>query len=345
MYVRCDQLKNKSSRRVTYGNPCYSIGFKANSIYFLNDRSVEILDCTLENALFALRAFRFLIANIKIQLQKIHIFSYPPPLFFSILSLLFHMSFIHPIFLPFSLSISSRSFASSLSHYTAYAPHPGPSLFFFRPIPVLSLFVPTSERSLSPQVHRNILCHASLILPVVRGFSDYLPSLLLVGVFVPLAQLHTHPSSFRSHSFYFFAGIPVPPYSPRLFSFLYSTQTVSCTLPFRPFSPRTLRLSFPLSLSTCFSCTLLSLCTLVFLCPLLAPINISLTLSPPAPVPSILRSLLRTSACSPPCSRTSSFSSRTHLPAFSLLFPKRIQLKYSPFSLPLLLAPCLWLSR
>jgi hypothetical protein len=43
-YVRCDQLKNKSSRRVTYGNPCYSIGKqtgKANSIYFLNDRSVQ----------------------------------------------------------------------------------------------------------------------------------------------------------------------------------------------------------------------------------------------------------------------------------------------------------------
>jgi hypothetical protein len=38
--IRCDQLKNKSSRRVTYGNPCYSIGSKANSIYFLNDRSV-----------------------------------------------------------------------------------------------------------------------------------------------------------------------------------------------------------------------------------------------------------------------------------------------------------------
>jgi hypothetical protein len=38
--VRCDQLKNKSSRRVTYGNPCYSIGSKANSIYFLNNRSV-----------------------------------------------------------------------------------------------------------------------------------------------------------------------------------------------------------------------------------------------------------------------------------------------------------------
>jgi hypothetical protein len=38
--IRCDQLKNKSSRRVTYGNSCYSIGSKANSIYFLNYRSV-----------------------------------------------------------------------------------------------------------------------------------------------------------------------------------------------------------------------------------------------------------------------------------------------------------------
>jgi hypothetical protein len=34
-------IKNKSSRRVTYGNPCYSIGSKANSIYFLNDGSVH----------------------------------------------------------------------------------------------------------------------------------------------------------------------------------------------------------------------------------------------------------------------------------------------------------------
>jgi hypothetical protein len=40
LIVRCDQLKNKSSRRVTYGNPCYSIGSKTNSIYFLNDLSV-----------------------------------------------------------------------------------------------------------------------------------------------------------------------------------------------------------------------------------------------------------------------------------------------------------------
>jgi hypothetical protein len=40
--IRCDQLKNKSSRRVTYGNPCYSIDSKTNSIYFLNDRSVQL---------------------------------------------------------------------------------------------------------------------------------------------------------------------------------------------------------------------------------------------------------------------------------------------------------------
>jgi hypothetical protein len=40
--IRCDQLKNKSSRRVTCGNPCYSIGSKTNSIYFSNDRSVQL---------------------------------------------------------------------------------------------------------------------------------------------------------------------------------------------------------------------------------------------------------------------------------------------------------------
>jgi hypothetical protein len=42
-YVRCDQLKNKSSRRVTYGKPMLCIGSKANSIYFLNDRSVLLI--------------------------------------------------------------------------------------------------------------------------------------------------------------------------------------------------------------------------------------------------------------------------------------------------------------
>jgi hypothetical protein len=40
--IRCDQLKNKSSRRVTYGNPWYSIGSKADSIYFLNSRRIFV---------------------------------------------------------------------------------------------------------------------------------------------------------------------------------------------------------------------------------------------------------------------------------------------------------------
>jgi hypothetical protein len=52
-----------------------------------------------------------------------------------------------------------------------------------------------------------MLCYASLILPVVPRFSDSLPSLLLV----PLAQLRRHPSSFRSLSFHFPTGIPIPP--------------------------------------------------------------------------------------------------------------------------------------
>jgi hypothetical protein len=185
------------------------------------------------------------------------------------------------------------------------------------------------------------------MLPVVPRISNSLPSLLLIRISVPLAQLRTHPSSFRSQSFHFLTGISVPPAvilslslsHPHSFSFLYSTQTVSYTLPFHPFCPRTL----PLSLSTCSSCTLPSLCTLVFLCPLLAPIlNISLALSPPPPVPSIPRSLLRTSL---PCSRTSSFSSRTYLPTFYFLYPTRFQLPCSPSSLPLSLAPCPWLSR
>jgi hypothetical protein len=46
---------------------------------------------------------------------------------------------------------------------------------------------------------------------IVPGFSDSLPSLLLVRVFVPLAHLHAHPFPLRSHSFHFLTGISVPP--------------------------------------------------------------------------------------------------------------------------------------
>jgi hypothetical protein len=49
-----------------------------------------------------------------------------------------------------------------------------------------------------------------LILPVVSGFFDSLPSFLLVRVFVPFTQLYIHPSFFCSQSFHFFTGIPVP---------------------------------------------------------------------------------------------------------------------------------------
>jgi hypothetical protein len=82
-----------------------------------------------------------------------------PPLFFSILSLLLHTSFIHPISLPSSLSVSRRSFPS-LSLISSHplhmcsivlAAHSAPSLLSLRPIP----------GTLSLQVHRNILCHAS----------------------------------------------------------------------------------------------------------------------------------------------------------------------------------------
>jgi hypothetical protein len=72
-----------------------------------------------------------------------------------------------------------------------------------------------------------------------------------------------------------FCGTSFSHSHPSSFSFLYSTQTVSCTLPFRPLCPRSLPLSFPLSLSAYSSCTLPLLGTLVFLC-LLHPSQIFL---------------------------------------------------------------------
>jgi hypothetical protein len=72
------------------------------------------------------RAFVFLVtvlSKIKISIPKKNHFSfYPQPLSFSILSLLFHISFIHPISLPSSLSISPRSFLS-ISHFATSIPH------------------------------------------------------------------------------------------------------------------------------------------------------------------------------------------------------------------------------
>jgi hypothetical protein len=119
--------------------------------------------------------------------------------------------------------------------------HPAPSLLSFRTIPVLSLLVAASEsrhhfppfRALSPQVHRNILCHASLILPVV-------PRFLLVRISVPLVQLRTHPSAFRSQSFHFLTSIPIPPavlLSLLLIAFFFYSLYHSVSIPHSPLSP------------------------------------------------------------------------------------------------------------
>jgi hypothetical protein len=126
----------------------------------------------------------------------------------------------HPTLLP---SVFAQYFSPDLSlplsHFVASAPHVLDRLILLSAHPAPSLLVPASKprhhfplfRTLSPQVHRNILYQASLILLVVPGFSDSLPSLLLVRVFVPLAHLRAHPFSFRSHSFHFLTGISFPP--------------------------------------------------------------------------------------------------------------------------------------
>jgi hypothetical protein len=85
--------------------------------------------------------------------------------------------------------------------------HSAPSFISFHPISVFSLLVPTSESrhyfsfscTLLLQVLRNFLCHTPLILPVVSGFFDSVPSFLLVlhsSIFLlplifPLLHWHT----------------------------------------------------------------------------------------------------------------------------------------------------------
>jgi hypothetical protein len=111
---------------------------------------------------FALRAFVFLITNINI---KITIFYSPPRLSFSILSLLFHFSFIQlpavfaPYFSPFPslpLSLISPQVFDLLRHLLHLL-----SLFSFRPIPV--------SLSSSPLLHLAI---------IFLSYTHSLPSLL-----------------------------------------------------------------------------------------------------------------------------------------------------------------------
>jgi hypothetical protein len=120
-------------------------------------------------------------SKIVIKFKKIQ----PLPLFsFSILSLLFHISFIHPISLPSSFCISPHSFAP-LFHFATSIPHVlyclslliaysassflsfHPILFSLSSFPHLNLAFIFLSCTLSPQVLRNFLCHTPLILPTL----------------------------------------------------------------------------------------------------------------------------------------------------------------------------------
>jgi hypothetical protein len=291
----------------------------------------------LYNALFTLRAFRFLLTvlskNKNNNSKKKTFFCLSPiPFFFHSVPpfpYLFHPSHLPSVFIqyfsPF-LSLPLSHFSTSIPHVlnrlSLLVAHSAPSLLSFRPVPVFSL-VPTSKSphhfsfscTLS-QVVRNFLCHIPLILPVVSGFFDSFHSFLLVYVFVPFTQLYIHPFLLLSifpllHWHTRSSGSTfLSPSSPCSCSFLFSIPSVSCTFSFHLFCPQTLPLSFPLSLSPYSSYTLPSLCKLTLLCSLLAPIsNIFLALSLPPLVPSIPRSLPRTSIFSLSCSQSSSFPS------------------------------------
>jgi hypothetical protein len=129
------------------------------------------------NHLFALQAFGFLMTNTKITITKFNIFS--PPRSSSILSLLFHIFFIHLISLPSSFSISLRSFLSlsliSLHPFhmcsipLSLSPHTTFCTFFplLPSIPIFSLLVPTSS------LFFLFLRHTPLILPVVSRFFPF----------------------------------------------------------------------------------------------------------------------------------------------------------------------------
>jgi hypothetical protein len=87
-----------------------------------------------------------------------------------------------------------------------------------------------------------------LILPVVSGFFDSLPSFLLVRVFVPFTQLYIHQFFLLLSMFPFlhwqsrsFSSTSLSLSSPCSFSFLSSIFSVFCTLLFHPFCLQTFR--------------------------------------------------------------------------------------------------------
>jgi hypothetical protein len=132
-------------------------------------------------------------------------FFYPPPLSFSTLpSSSISLSSILSLFRLHSVLFS---YINSTCAQLSLSPHRAFCTFFsFRPIPDFSLLVPTSKSrhnfsffcTLSSQLLGNFFCHTPLILLVVSGFFDSLPSFLLVCVFVPFTRLYIHPSFFWS---------------------------------------------------------------------------------------------------------------------------------------------------
>jgi hypothetical protein len=121
-----------------------------------------------------------------------HPFLLPFCLSFSIsLSSILSPFCLHSVFLPipFAPSLSFRYIHSTCAQLSL-SPRSTPSFFSFRPIPVLSLLVPTSKSrhhfsffctlSLPRYCGISSVIHLSYSLPVVSGFFDSLPSFLLV---------------------------------------------------------------------------------------------------------------------------------------------------------------------
>jgi hypothetical protein len=133
-----------------------------------------------------------------------HFFPIPHPFLFlpfPPLPYLFHPSYLPSVFIQYFLLHPFPGAQLSLSSHSTFC-----TFFSFRPIPVFSLLVPTSKSrhnfsffcTLSSQLLGNFFCHTPLILLVVSGFFDSLPSFLLVCVFVPFTRLYIHPSFFWS---------------------------------------------------------------------------------------------------------------------------------------------------
>jgi hypothetical protein len=186
-----------------------------------------------------------------------------PPLLF--LSLLFYISFIHPISLLSSFGISPHSFVFvCLSLLIA---HSAPS--FLSVDPVFSLFVPTSGSR-----HHFSLSSGTPVFPL--SYTFHTPCCTLILWFSPsflacpcLCSFHSAPDSsifllllifpFLHWHIHTSGSTSFSPSSPCSFSFFSSIPSVSCTLPFHPFCLQTFKPSFTLSLSLLHSSLILFL--------------------------------------------------------------------------------------